>query len=94
MGTDDERTALTKALAVLCTLRPSTRTDGNSQILRNAYVAVIHAMEHSFSSDAKLNNNERPAAVDALKFVAGSPTLTQEAIDKATSAVEALLSAL
>jgi hypothetical protein len=89
----DERNAVAKALAVLHTLHPPTASAADIEILREASYLVTRAMaKPQFSSETELNN-KRGDAANTLSAVTGAPVLTEDTIDKAKSAVAALLSA-
>jgi hypothetical protein len=99
MSTDDndERKALTKALAVLRALRPPNITAADIQTLRQASYQVTRALtQPQFSSEMQLNNKrgETANAISAVNGAAYASTLSQGEIDRATSAVAALLASL
>jgi hypothetical protein len=94
MSPDDERQDVEKARSILIKLTPTT---GDPELIKSAlrYVSRLLAdpTAQGFSSDAALNNLRADASI-ALNHVTGSlesSSLTQNIIDKATRAVDALL---
>ena len=94
MSADDERQAVAKARAVLDRLTPITSdTEMIKSGLRYVSRLLADATAQGFSSDAALNKLRADASI-ALNHVTGSlesRSITQDIIDRATRAVDALL---
>jgi hypothetical protein len=93
MSPDDERQDVEKARAILIKLTPAT---GDSGLIKSALRYVSRLLADATaqgSSDATLNNLRGEVSI-ALNHLIGSlesHMLTQDIIDKATRAVDALL---